>query len=106
MLPLSQAEALVLVPAVDWLNTRIDLRFQRMLADGGLEEAQANLPEWDPRRPSSKAIGAPELIAHLMGTLSLKDAQAAAMLASRQYAKRQRTWFRSNMKDWRQLSLP
>jgi tRNA dimethylallyltransferase len=106
LLPLSQAEALVLVPDVDWLNTRIDRRFQGMLADGGLEEARANLPDWDPKRPSSKAIGAPELIAHLKGMLSLKDAAAAATLASRQYAKRQRTWFRSNMKAWRQLSLP
>jgi tRNA dimethylallyltransferase len=106
LLPLSQAEALVLVPAVDWLNTRIDLRFQQMLADGALDEARANLPDWDPKRPSSKAIGAPELITHLNGLLSLKDAAAAATLASRQYAKRQRTWFRSNMKAWRQLSLP
>jgi tRNA dimethylallyltransferase len=106
LLLLSQAEALVLVPDVDWLNTRIDLRFQGMLADGALDEAQANLPDWDPKRPSSKAIGAPELIAHLKGMLSLKDAAAAATLASRQYAKRQRTWFRSNMKAWRQLSLP
>jgi tRNA dimethylallyltransferase len=38
--------------------------------------------------------------------MSLTDAIEAAVLASRQYAKRQRTWFRSNMGAWRKLSLP
>lgn len=106
ILPLTDAEALVLVPDVDWLNARIDRRFQQMLTDGALNEAQANLAGWDPRRPSSKAIGGPDLIAHLRGEISLDDAATAATLVSRQYAKRQRTWFRSNMKAWRQVSLP
>lgn len=106
LLPLAQAEALVLVPEVAWLNARIDGRFHQMLVEGGLAEAQANLPGWDPKRPSSKAIGGPELIAHLRGEISLELATQAAILASRQYAKRQRTWFRSNMKAWRQVSLP
>jgi tRNA dimethylallyltransferase len=106
LLSLSEAEALVLVPEVSWLNARIDRRFQVMLTEGALHEAQANLTGWDPRRPSSKAIGGPELIAHLHGDISLADASEAATLASRQYAKRQRTWFRSNMKAWRQVFLP
>lgn len=106
LLPLSQAEALVLVPDVPWLNARIDRRFRQMLADGALEEARANLGAWNPRLPSSKAIGASELIAHLKGEIPLEAAIEAATLASRQYAKRQRTWFRSNMKSWRQVLLP
>jgi tRNA dimethylallyltransferase len=106
LLPLEQTEALVLLPEVTWLSSRIDHRFQQMLADGALNEAEANLAGWDPQRPSSKAIGGPELIAHLNGELTLDQATNAATLASRQYAKRQRTWFRSNMKAWRQLSLP
>lgn len=106
LLPLSEAEPLVLVPEVDWLNARIDRRFDRMLANGALDEARANLAGWDPKRPSSRAIGGPELIAHLRGDIALSEATEAATLASRQYAKRQRTWFRSNMKAWRQLSLP
>lgn len=106
LLPLSKAEALVLEPDVPWLNARIDRRFQQMLTEGALEEARANLPDWDPRRPSAKAIGGPELIAHLKGEMSLDKAIEAATLASRQYAKRQRTWFRSNMKAWRRISLP
>jgi tRNA dimethylallyltransferase len=106
LLPQSQAEALVLVPEVAWLNDRIHGRFHQMLTKGGLSEAQANLPGWDPKRPSSKAIGGPELIAHLRGEITLDLATEAAIQASRQYAKRQRTWFRSNMKGWRHLSLP
>lgn len=106
LLPLGGVEPLVLVPEVAWLNARIDRRFQQMLAEGALDEARANLPGWDPKRPSSKAIGGPELIAHLQGALLLEAAVEAATLASRQYAKRQRTWFRSNMKAWRQVSLP
>jgi len=105
-LPLDQTEALVLVPEVPWLNARIDRRFREMIAEGALAEARANLERWDPSRPSSKAIGGPELIAHVTGEMSLDDAVEAATLASRQYAKRQRTWFRSNMKAWKHLSLP
>lgn len=106
LLPLSRAEALVLMPDVGWLNARIDRRFQQMLTEGALAEARANMGDWDPRRPSAKAIGGPELIAHLRGNTTLDQAIEAATLASRQYAKRQRTWFRSNMREWRQVFLP
>jgi tRNA dimethylallyltransferase len=106
LLPLDQAEALVLVPDVAWLNDRIERRFHQMLSAGALDEARANLPDWDPKRPSSKAIGAPELIAHLRGEIPLPEATETAILASRQYAKRQRTWFRSNMGAWTRLSVP
>lgn len=106
LLPLAQVEALVLLTGVDWLNARIDHRFKQMLAEGALEEARENLADWTPKRPSSRAIGAPELIAHLRGEMTLADATERATLASRQYAKRQRTWFRSNMLGWRHLSLP
>lgn len=106
LLPLDTATALVLTPQVAWLNARIDTRFARMLRDGALEEARANLPRWDQAGGAAKAIGAPELIAHLQGTMTLEDAAAQAILASRQYAKRQRTWFRSNMAGWRHLPLP
>jgi tRNA dimethylallyltransferase len=106
LVPLGAAEAIVLTPETGWLNDRIDRRFAAMIAQGALKEARANLAAWNPARPSSRAIGGPELIAHLQGRMSLDDAIAAAALASRQYAKRQRTWFRSNMKEWRQLFLP
>ncbi|WP_374643783.1 tRNA (adenosine(37)-N6)-dimethylallyltransferase MiaA [Tabrizicola sp.] len=106
LLPQNQVEALVLAPEVPWLNDRIDRRFAAMLVEGAVEEARANLAHWNPRLPSSRAIGGPELVAHLRGECTLDAAVGAARLASRQYAKRQRTWFRSNMKEWRLISLP
>lgn len=106
LLPPAGAEAIVIAPETAWLNGRIDRRFAAMMAAGALEEARANLPGWNPALPSSRAIGGPELVAHLQGRLGLDEAVAAATLASRQYAKRQRTWFRSNMADWIRLSLP
>ena len=106
LLPVTQVEALMLVPAVPWLDARIAQRFGVMVKQGALEEARAELPLWNPALPSAKAIGAPELIAHLRGEMTLPEAEAAAILASRQYAKRQRTWFRSHRAGWRVLDLP
>jgi tRNA dimethylallyltransferase len=94
------------VPDVAWLNDRIEHRFHQMLTEGALDEIRANLPQWDPALPSSKAIGAPELMGYVKGEMTLSDAVEAAVVASRQYAKRQRTWFRSNMGAWQKVSLP
>lgn len=102
-LPLARAEALVLRPPVDWLDARIARRFHAMLAEGALEEVRAALPDWSPRLPSSRAIGAPELVDHLLGRVGLSEAIEAAILASRRYAKRQRTWFRSRMGAWHEV---
>ena len=106
VLPLAQAEALVIRPDVDWLNTRIAARFDAMIDAGALDEVRAELPFWEPERPSSRAIGAPELVAHLRGEIPLPDAIEAAKTATRQYAKRQRTWFRSRMSAWHPLVFP
>jgi len=89
----------------DWLNARIEKRFGLMLDQGALAEAQAMLPHWDPSHQSAKAIGAPEMIQHLQGLLTLEAATQVAIIASRQYAKRQRTWFRSKHKDWVHLDI-
>jgi tRNA dimethylallyltransferase len=102
-LPLAQAEALVLRPEVGWLDSRITRRFHAMLEAGALEEARAALPDWQPRLPSSRAIGAPELIDFLQAKSNLSEAIDAAILASRRYAKRQRTWFRSRMGAWQEF---
>lgn len=106
VLPLSGVEALVIRPDVAWLDARIARRFEIMLAEGALDEVRAALPDWQPAQAWAKAIGAPELVAHLRGEISLAEAAEAATLASRQYAKRQRTWFRSRMKAWREITLP
>ena len=90
---------------VNWLNDRITRRFDQMLALGALEEAHTMLQSWDPSHQSSKAIGAKELIAYLQGHITLIAAREAAIISSRQYAKRQRTWFRSKHKAWAKLDL-
>ncbi|WP_439111600.1 tRNA (adenosine(37)-N6)-dimethylallyltransferase MiaA [Lentibacter sp.] len=102
-MPLGTVQPFVLNAGKDWLNARIEQRFDMMLTQGALAEAEANLADWSPEKPSSKAIGAPELIAHLKGGISLKEARARACIASRQYAKRQRTWFRARMSRWHPL---
>ncbi len=106
LLPLSNCAAFVMDADKDWLNARIAMRFEMMLDQGALEEAETNLPTWDPAAPSSKAIGAPELIAYLRGEMTLAAAKEAATVATRQYAKRQRTWFRARMKAYHKISRP
>lgn len=105
LLPLDQVEALVIHAPADRLAPRIDRRFDAMMAAGALDEVRAELPFWQPARPSARAIGAPELVAHLRGELPLDDAIAAAKLATRQYAKRQRTWFRNRLHNWRVIEM-
>lgn len=104
MLPLTQAQPLCIMPDKEWLNTRIRKRFHLMMEAGALAEAQAMLPLWNPNLQSSKAIGAPELIAKLQGKLSESTAIEAAIIASRQYAKRQRSWLRGKMAAWHQIT--
>lgn len=94
------------------LEGRIATRFDSMLAKGALDEVCAALPHWpapdtpDPPPLWTRAIGAPELVAHLRHQMSLDDARAAAILATRRYAKRQRTWFRNRLGDWIRLATP
>lgn len=106
LVPLSNAHALLLDAPKDWLSPRIEARFDAMIEAGALEEARANLTTWDPAHPSSKCIGAPALIAHLRDEISFEAAREAAIIATRQFAKRQRTWFRARRKNWQCLSLP
>lgn len=106
LLPLESTTALVIDAPRDWLRDRIARRFDAMLAAGALEEARANLAGWSPALPSAKAIGAKELIAHVSGQISLEAARHAAIIASQQYAKRQRTWFRARMGTWRAIAPP
>lgn len=104
LLPLADAAALLVEAPKDWLDPRIAMRFDAMLKAGALDEARAERPRWNPALQSSKAIGAAELIAHLDGLITLDAARAAAVTATRQYAKRQRTWFRARMKGWRRVN--
>ncbi|MBY6089470.1 tRNA (adenosine(37)-N6)-dimethylallyltransferase MiaA [Maritimibacter alkaliphilus] len=104
LLPLDQTAPMVVSAPKEWLTPRIERRFDLMLEGGALEEARDNLPLWSPDLPSAKAIGAPELIAHLRGEMTLDEAREAATVATRRFAKRQRTWFRARMRHWQHLS--
>ncbi len=84
-----------------WLTPRIKARFDAMLRGGALEEARAMADRFDPGLPSCRAIGAREAMGVNNGDLTHDEAVESAVIATRQYAKRQRTWFRARMGDWR-----
>ena len=104
LLPLERAQALVLDAPKDWLGPRLEQRFDAMLEAGALEEVEAMRDLHDPARPVFRAIGVPELMDHVQGHATLEDARARAIVATRQYAKRQRTWFRARMRRWSWIS--
>ncbi len=93
---------LFLAPEREALYARIDLRFEAMMAEGALDEAAAirdlDLPG---NRGVMKAHGMPHLIAHLEGRLQLEEAIRLGQRDTRNYAKRQFTWARRFMTDWR-----
>ncbi|WP_431857993.1 tRNA (adenosine(37)-N6)-dimethylallyltransferase MiaA [Azospirillum sp.] len=84
------------------LYARCDARFAWMLERGALEEVrELDALGLDPALPVMKALGVPELRAHLHGDLSLEAAAAKAQQSTRHYAKRQLTWFRHQLLDKR-----
>jgi tRNA dimethylallyltransferase len=89
--------ATVLLPERDWLLARCDARLEAMFDDGAIEEVAQLLKRDDipAAAPIRRAIGVPEITAMLTGTIDRKAALAAASVATRQYAKRQYTWFRN-----------
>jgi len=88
-----------------WLLDRINRRFDLMLETGALDEVERMRDLYDPLLPAFKAIGVPELMAVLDGELTLDQARERATISTRQFAKRQRTWFRARMKNWNQVDL-
>lgn len=89
------------------LNQRIDQRFDLMMSNGALDECKANLAAgFDPTLPSSRALGAKEIIDALQGKTTLQEAVMKSKTLTHQFAKRQRTWFRSKMKNWHQIEMP
>jgi tRNA dimethylallyltransferase len=88
----------LLAPERGWLRARIESRFDAMLKAGVLAEVRAVFDRApDLRWPGLKAHGAPELFSHFRGELSLDEARRIAIDHTRQYAKRQMTWFRHQM---------
>lgn len=96
---------LILLPDRAWLYERCDARFAAMLAGGAIEEvATLHQRGLDPDLPVMRAIGVPEIAALLDGGLTQEAALAAGAQATRNYAKRQFTWFRRQPPaDWPRL---
>ncbi|MEM6373278.1 MAG: tRNA (adenosine(37)-N6)-dimethylallyltransferase MiaA [Pseudomonadota bacterium] len=88
----------------DWLTPRIERRFDLMLRGGALEEARRMRDRFDPALPSCRAIGVAQALDVINGTLSHEAAVESATIATRQYAKRQRTWFRARMGGWQRVA--
>ena len=85
-----------LEPPRDWLYQRIDDRVEAMMSAGWLAEVQSLLNEPLPlSKTASQALGYQELIEHLQGRLTLADAVTRIQTRTRQFAKRQHTWFRN-----------
>jgi tRNA dimethylallyltransferase len=85
----------------DELYARAELRFDQMMKAGALDEVE-RVRHLDPALPMMRAIGIPELMAHLDGKTTLEEAVAEAKTATRQFIKRQLTWWRGQMGHWRE----
>ena len=85
---------MILRPPRDWLIDRCDRRFAQMVAGGAIEEVAALLRRnLNPDLPVMRAIGVPDIAAYLKGDSDMDTCIARGSLATRQYAKRQYTWF-------------
>jgi tRNA dimethylallyltransferase len=102
LLPPGEFAALFIAPEREALYARIDARFDAMLAGGALDEVAAlasrNL---DPLLPAMKAHGVPALIRHLKGEITPEAAAEIGRADTRHYAKRQFTWFRHQLPEFK-----
>jgi tRNA dimethylallyltransferase len=98
---LARCAKIFLTPDRDQLLHRIDARFDAMLEAGALDEVRALAArKLEPSLPAMKAHGVPWLIRHLAGEIALAEAAARAKLETRQYTKRQATWFRNQLPEF------
>ena len=95
-----RAEKIVVLPDRAALAARIDRRFGQMLETGAVEEVMALLAlNLSPAMPVMKAIGVPQIAAMLAGEMSAAEVIERGAAATRQYAKRQMTWFRNQFDE-------
>jgi tRNA dimethylallyltransferase len=97
----AKVERLLVIPDRRELYARVETRFEGMIAAGAIEEVRGlidlNLPL---SQPIMKAIGVPELADYIHGKASLDEAVSRAKTATRQYVKRQLTWWRHQVSGW------
>ena len=91
---------IILLPPREWLYDRCNARFEMMLAHGAVEEVEAlRARQLDPSLPAMRAIGVRDIIDWIEGRSLRVDMIERAQAATRQYAKRQYTWFRHQLPD-------
>jgi tRNA dimethylallyltransferase len=89
---------ILLTPPRDALYAACDARFAHMLEHGAVEEVRALLAlGLDPSLPAMKALGVREIAVYVRGECSLDEARAAGQRSTRNYVKRQETWFRHQL---------
>src|SRR5512139_2356525 len=99
---------LILLPPREWLYARCDRRFDQMMSEQGIEEVRRLLErKLDPALPVMRAIGVAAIAAFLRGEMDREEALEAGRTATRQYAKRQYTWFSHQPPpDWPRFREP
>ncbi len=98
---LQPAVKIFLSPDRGELASRIDARFDAMIEAGAIEEVRALMARsLDPSLPAMKAHGVPWLIRQLKDEITLAEAAEGAKRDTRQYTKRQATWFRNQLPEF------
>lgn len=93
-------EKYIILPDRTALNERIRLRFEKMVESGAIEEVKTLLALGIvPNNTAMKAIGVSQIDEYLDGQCSIEEAIENASIATRQYAKRQSTWFRNQFAE-------
>ena len=101
LLDAAQCQCLFLAPEREKLHARIDARFDRMMAQGALEEVRRLMARGlDPALPAMRAVGVPGLMAFLRGEMSLEAAVEKGKRDSRQYSRRQFTFARTQLPEF------
>lgn len=104
----ARAAKFVVLPEREVLHERINRRFGLMLDQGAQDEVQALLAlKLADDLPVMKAIGVRDIAALIDGTMSRAEVEERGAAATRQYAKRQMTWFRNQMDEsWQRIAPP
>ena len=98
--PNAEFEVYKIIPDMKELEERCYKRFDVMMQLGALDEVKyLHRRNLDRNLPSMKMLGVPELLSYFDGDSTLEDAVSLAKLHTRQYAKRQLTWFRNRLKN-------
>lgn len=101
LLDAAQCQCLFLAPEREKLHARIDARFDKMMAQGALEEVRRLMARGlDPALPAMRAVGVPGLMAFLRGEMPLEAAAEQGKRDSRQYARRQFTFARTQLAEF------